>query len=219
MANHTISGNPNFHLFSRLIQFPLFQICLQIFLWAALIGLGYLISPCKLFAFNDLSTFEGFCVATTELHLFVLISLFTWKVIENVYICHLVAKACYRKLNRTESRVPALERLARRRRENSGSGSTFRPTLQRTFSSDLQSDHFLLSTRRRIIKAKEQSREWHISKFSSNPPALWIILLIGYTPGLLIALLSLSSRADVTFPEQQNETVLEQWIHVEGLDA
>ena len=150
----------------NLLQIIQFQICLQLFLWAVLISVGYFISPCHSvthLAIDNLSTFKGACVAITDLQLFVLISLFAWKVIENLYICHLVAKACYRKLNRTESRVPALERLAKRRLESTSQTGQVRPSLQRTFSSDLQSDQFLMSTRRRFIKAKEQSREWHIT--------------------------------------------------------
>lgn len=59
----------------------------------------------------------------------------------------------------------------------------------------------------------------NFQKFSKSPPALWIILLIGYLPGVIIALISLAAKARISFPEQHNETVLEYWDRVEGLDA
>ena len=69
-----------------------FQICLMLFVNHLSIIIGFIISPCRLGSIEDETSFEIVCITLSTIRLFTIISSFSWKVLEHVYIQFRVAK-------------------------------------------------------------------------------------------------------------------------------
>ena len=69
-------------------------------------GTGFLISPCQFFDIKNFKLFKPICVSLSAFQLYLIISIFSWKVLEAFHICHLIAKVCTYVLDQWDNIIP-----------------------------------------------------------------------------------------------------------------
>ena len=80
--------------FNLYLFFSYNQVCLLLVLNSFSMGTGFLISPCQFFDIKNFKLFKPICVSLSAFQLYLIISIFSWKVLEAFHICHLIAKVC-----------------------------------------------------------------------------------------------------------------------------
>ncbi|TRY79974.1 hypothetical protein TCAL_07541, partial [Tigriopus californicus] len=212
------------------LQFYESQICLSMAMSEIFNFLGFLMSPCQPLAIDD-EPFKVFCISCSAIQLLMEISTFSWILLLVLHICHLVAKACREaKLDAKSETEPRKRRLTLEEMALEENGATH-SKLEHKISKDLleiwknnakykfnqEQENRKLEKQESKVERKIDQTRWYIEAFGEFSFPVYVSMIIGYVPAVLLTLISCLTRPPIEIP--LNGIDLERpWDDIQGLD-